>query len=197
MEHRTEVPITTSTAGRVWSQRDVRACMGCNPLKIPYLSDEFAGRVRKLVNDLNLPMKVIFMKSKQVTHLGVNPAPLRKCTGKCQVCDILPEKLRCGLGNVVYEANCKICGANYVGRTTRNLYSRISQHKAELTMKDLRGPLPAHAMEHGSEASSIGNFRFDVIARGRGRIDTNIKEALCIEGRKPEINRKEELSLFV
>jgi len=179
------------------TQPSTRQLMGCNPLKIPFVSDAFCARVRKLVNDLNLPFRVIFMKSRQVRHLGVNPAPLKKCVGKCQICRILPQKLRCGLGNVVYEAACKLCGARYVGRTTRDLYSRLSQHKAELANVDTRGPLPCHAVEHGREASRIENFGFKVVARGRGKVDTNIKEALCIESRRPEINRKEELSLFV
>ena len=176
---------------------NIREHMGVNPLKLPFISDEFHRRARKLVNDLNLPLKVVYQQSRQIKQLGANPVPPKKCATRCQVCLELPEKLNCRLGNVVYEAVCRRCGEQNIGKTSRNLYSRLSQHKSELSHMDPRGPLPSHLREHGATSGGLADFQFDVVARAKGKIETTIKEALCIDCFGPAINRKEERQFFI
>ena len=176
---------------------NIRKEMGKNPLKIPFLSETFDSKVRKLVNELNLPFRVVGGKARQVNQIGVNPAPQGKCRGRCQVCRALPESLNCKMGNVVYEASCKVCDGRYIGKTSRNLYGRLSQHKSELQRMDERGPLPAHLLEHGRATGSLLDFKFDVMARAHGGVETAIKEALCIDMHRPAINRKEEKQFFM
>ena len=177
--------------------RDIRRLMGTNPLKIPYVSKEFHGKVRRLVRDLNLPLRVITGKCRQVGQLGPNPVPTAKCLTRCQICRALPEKMSCRMGNLVYEACCKKCGESYIGKTARNLYCRLSQHKFELDHMDAKGPLPAHLQEHEQNIGGLGDFDFRVMARGRGGVEVAIKEALCIDCYRPSINRKEEKQFFM
>jgi len=176
---------------------DTRKEMGKNPLKIPFLSETFDGKVRKLVSDLNLPFRVVGSKARQISQIGVNPAPAEKCRGRCQVCRALPKDLNCRMGNIVYEASCRMCDSRYIGKTSRNLYGRLSQHKSELQRMDPRGPLPAHLAEHGKAEGKLRDFQFEVLARARGGVETAIKEAICIDIHRPRINRKEEKQFFL
>ena len=174
-----------------------RKIMGINPIKIPFVSDAFTAKVKKLINRLNLPLRVVNDKARQVGQLGVNPAPAEKCRGRCQICRILPKNAHCRMGNVVYEASCKHCNGSYIGKTARNLYGRMSQHKSELDRMDQRGPLPAHLLEHGLEAGSLNDFEFKVVTSATGGVETSIKEAICIDCYRPGINRKEERQFFL
>ena len=165
---------------------------GVSPIKLPFLSDAFSTRVKKLIAQLKLPLVLITAKSRQIKDVGFSRPAAEKCVSKCQVCPHLPKKVYCKLANVVYEATCKLCKGTYIGKTSSSLYNRLTAHKFDLTHGSPSGPLSQHLLEHGVEHANLDGFGWKVVLRGVTPIDTSIKESMAIRWFEPELNRKEE-----
>ena len=165
---------------------------GVSPIKLPFLSDLFTTRVKKLITQLNLPFVLITARSKQIKDVGFSKPSADKCVKKCQVCPCLPKKAHCKLANVVYEATCKLCKGTYIGKTSSSLYNRLTAHKFDLTHGSPSGPLSQHLLEHDIEHANLDSFDWKVVLRGNTPIDTSIKESMAIRWFEPDLNRKEE-----
>ena len=135
---------------------------------------------------------VVTLSAKQIKEVGFSKPKHSKCTNKCQVCPVLPKGAHCKLANVVYEATCKQCTGNYIGKTSNCMYDLLSSHKSDLVHHSEAGPLSAHMLEFGHSGNALADFRWKIILRGDTPIDTAIKESMAIKWLQPSINRKGE-----
>lgn len=64
--------------------------------------------------------------------------------------------ITCSTNNVVYHLRCP-CGPAYIGKTTRSLKMRISEHRSNIRTRDMRSPVAAHfAQANVSSLQYIG-----------------------------------------
>ena len=94
---------------------------------------------------------------------------------KCEVPLVLKSR-------VVYELTCPGCKSRYVGQTVRHLTTRLNEHRKE----------PSAMFEHMRGCCPDEQFLFKVIDTTRDATKLLTLEAVHIEKRKPELNRREE-----
>ena len=113
-----------------------------------------------------------FWKSKCLTNL------------KCFGCLIGMKNGECGLKNVVYELECKLCKDKYIGQTARCVSKRMEEHYRDA--KNGRGNMGTHLlMKHGSNKAE--DFKGRVIWRGSNSVVMSA-ESVFIKELKPNIN---------
>ena len=109
--------------------------------------------------------------------------------------DNTPRNLQ---SNIVYAIKCKDCDAEYVGKTTQHIETRLYQHK--MIKGSLHGQTQSHIMEHAFDyMHNIDWNNFSVLARASNDFQLKIKESLLIKQRNPTMNNNEtsvELNLF-
>ncbi len=79
--------------------------------------------------------------------------------------------ITCSTTHVVYLIRCP-CGLAYVGKTTRELRTRISEHRSTIRTGDEKSPVAAHFKRAGHNVSAlryIGVERVDTSPRGGDR----------------------------
>ena len=179
----------------IWT--NTRKYMQKNPLKIPYITHKLNAHCKRVINYLDLPLKLINTKAQQANHIP-NPQGPTKCITRCQICKILPPHNTCKETNVVYQAKCNICSQTYVGKTSTTLYKRITQHKSDLSNNKDKSPLGEHLdKQHPDTPKNLQQFQFSVLKKGNDPVDTLIREALLIKNNRPQINRREEIPQFI
>ena len=78
--------------------------------------------------------------------------------------------------NIVYEAKCPDCPANYIGETNRRLVERIKEH----AKKDKNSHLLRHAQLSGHKAVSLNDFQ--VLSKNfRNYYSRKISETILIK----------------
>ncbi len=95
--------------------------------------------------------------------------------------------------NVVYVFRCVSCNASYVGKTTRHLHCRVSEHKG---VSDRTGAVRKVALDASSSILShiktsshaVSFSDFSVIARAQSDFFLKIKESLIINRDRPSLN---------
>ena len=119
-----------------------------------------------------IPNKVIFQKT-QNTH---------------RIKSLFPDKDRLNrsqMSKVVYKASCWDCLDFYIGKTTRRLHDRKTEHFKAITSN---GHLSAIAELVTSTVYNLKWHHFDILLRGKSNTDCKIKEALLISNLKPALN---------
>ena len=103
--------------------------------------------------------------------------------------DSLPLQLRASL---VYQFSCARCASAYVGMTTRNLYTRVAEHRGRSfrTGKVLATPLHSAIREHteGTCDVRISDADFRILTSAKSDFELKILESLYIFKLRPSLN---------
>ena len=166
------------------------------PRKVLYFVTPFTGQHGLQVKRT---LTKLFRKHFPMAELRVVFKSGPKLSQLFPVKDSIPSALR---SNVVYEFRCSGCSARYVGKTTRNLSTRISEHLgvSSRTGKQLTAPSFSAIRQHGEltgHALNAGQFR--VVTQAPSSTDLDIYEALVIQKSLPSLNtmiKSCELHLF-
>ena len=86
---------------------------------------------------------------------------------------------------VVYNYQCDLCDAEYVGYTSRHLHQRIDKHRSSAIGKHLKN-------DHGIKTIGDLNSNFSVLKKCGGKLDCLIYEMLFIKKKKPKLNTQSD-----
>ena len=92
---------------------------------------------------------------------------------------------------VVYLFKCQCCPASYVGQTTRNLHTRISEHLgiSPITGKPSSSPVMSSIFSHLNSTGHSANFEdFEILSSCSDTCELMIHESLLISKLKPSLN---------
>jgi len=82
---------------------------------------------------------------------------------------------------VVYQFQCDLCDADYVGCTVRHLHQRVAEHK--------NSAIGNHLTEkHGQAKSRPIEHLFSILRKCKNKFDCLIFEMLFIKDIKPSLN---------
>ena len=87
---------------------------------------------------------------------------------------------------VVYEFQCPLCDARYVGYTTRHLFQRIEEHR--LQSSSIGKHLKSHHPVETAELTS----HFKILKKCRGKLECLIFEMLLIKELNPSLNKQSD-----
>ena len=87
---------------------------------------------------------------------------------------------------VVYEFQCPLCDARYVGYTTRHLFQRIEEHR--LQSSSIGKHLKSHHPVETPELTS----HFKILKKCRGKLECLIFEMLLIKELNPSLNKQSD-----
>ena len=118
-------------------------------LRVPYLGKQGEHLVRKLIRKLqrNLTKRVKFIviyQTKKISYF----LPKK---------DKIPELDR---NNLVYEFSCPSCSKTYIGKTSRNLRTRLTEHTPTITRTNNNSAISDHLThcEHAKHLIDINNL---------------------------------------
>lgn len=74
--------------------------------------------------------------------------------------------ISCGSTHVVYCIRCP-CGLAYIGKTSRELRTRISEHRSKIRAGDERSPVAAHFKQAGHNVSALRYHGVERVERKR------------------------------
>ena len=97
--------------------------------------------------------------------------------------DALPKSLQ---PYVVYPFTCAGCKACYIGETKRHLNTRIEEHLG----KDKKSHIYSHLQENPQCQEKVNFDCFEFIDRVSSYFWLQIKEAMHINEKKPELNKQ-------
>ena len=84
----------------------------------------------------------------------------------------------------VYNFECDLWDADYVGYTARHLHQRINEHKYSVIGK--------HLEQHGLLKTDLADKHFSVLKKCRSKFDYLIFEMLFIKELNPELNTQKD-----
>jgi len=94
---------------------------------------------------------------------------------------------------VVYNYQCDLCDAEYVGCTSQHLHQRIDEHRFSAIGKHLKN-------DHGIKTIGDLNSNFSILKKCGGKLDCLIYEMLFIRKKKPKLNTQSDsirVKLFI
>ena len=97
--------------------------------------------------------------------------------------DPLPKSLQ---SYVVYQFTCAGCKACYVGETKRHLNTRIEEQLG----KDKKSRISLHLQENSQCQEKVNSDCFEIIDRASSYFRLQIKGAMHINWKKPELNKQ-------
>jgi len=86
---------------------------------------------------------------------------------------------------VVYNYQCDLCDAEYVGYTSRHLHQRIDEHRFSAIGKHLKNG-------HGIKTIGDLHSNFSLLKKCGGKLDRLIYEMLFIKKKKPKLNTQSD-----
>ena len=166
-------------------------------LKGPYLEENLNRELEDIARKQGLEIKAINGRASRIVDIA-KPKPnvkKRDCQKTvCRVCNILGEKYSCQNRNLVYCMECGNCEEKYIGKTDNTIEARYYQHRMGFNRRDTKNPLTRHVNEkHQNMDLDMNNWKLSILEKGNGDpVVTALKEAHCIEKKKPEINKRRE-----
>ena len=149
-------------------------------IKLPYLghvSNSLSRKLKKIIriNFTTLDVRTVFVNSYSIGSFFKfkDKIPLSLCS------------------SVVYNYTCGGCNASYIGKTSRNLSIRISEHRglSYRTGRMLTRPMNSSIREHSHEHDHvIKTENFQVLDTSNFDSDLTILESLWIWKKKPTLN---------
>jgi len=113
----------------------------------------------------------------------------RRVSNFFQIKDSTPFGLR---SHVVYQYTCTRCQSSYIGKTSRHLRHRISEHAgvSHITGRIMKCQSHSNIRDHclTCAGSQCLTENFKILARGRSDTELLIKEHLLIERHNPSLN---------
>ena len=139
---------------------------------LPFLKDQVSANiVKKRLTDLSLKIKTtiqpVFISRKLNEDLKFREVKRAIVNQQC----------------LVYQFQCNLCDAGYVGYTRGHLHERVDGHKQKSS------PICKHDLsEHNSDVPFFLSEQFHVLTKGSNKFDRLIKEMLFIRKLKPSLN---------
>ncbi|EYC25072.1 hypothetical protein Y032_0012g1686 [Ancylostoma ceylanicum] len=164
------------------------------PLVLPYVNEENAKDVNRVVRGANLPIKLVFQPPPNLKSLLTSTRIYEEKCGRnnCMYCT---EQKICQLRGTVYLVTCEGCGRKYVGETSRPLHKRLDEH-----MRALRNPTSYSSSSFSRHRTLHHTYedppRMKVTILHRSQespLERKVLEALAIKRLSPEINNKDEM----
>ncbi len=165
-------------------------------LKLPFLNSHMKTQVNKIIQASNLPINVVYIPGPSVSSIF---KPKSKSINTC-LCDICGncDKVSCKWTNLVYQFCCRHCNQKYIGKTTRTLAERFSEHTSSVNNHDKKSALAEHLQVfHSDKQQDIFQFTLSVLKRCSSSTQTAIYESMLIRDHKPELNRRHEMQLII
>lgn len=132
--------------------------------------------------------KLCRIYKKHRVHTAFRPAvTLRNCLVAPK--DKPPRDNVCG---VVYKISCRDCDSTYIGETSRQLGTRLKEHKKSLTTGTLTSAVSEHSQNKGHE---IDWDAVRIVEQEPLDFPRKVREALHIRRQKPQMNRDAGLEL--
>ena len=154
--------------------------------------------VKKLLEEKKINARVVTVSGKTVESLY---RAKRQNLCECLLCS---SGVNCSTKHAVYEAECRMCDAKYIGVSNRPLSERIKEHERYTRLPTGESPIGDHYREHWlngdpvpilSEKPSINNlltsYSLKIIDVGTDSIDAYIREGLNIADSQPVLNDKQ------
>ena len=101
-------------------------------LTIPFISRSFTNDIRRAVQRSNLNVRIlqqlqVFLKKSSVPVESRPYDKTCKDAKNCPVCRTSSVPIQCSQKDVVYQVNCNLCGATYIGETSRPMVTRFQE----------------------------------------------------------------------
>ena len=109
------------------------------------------------------------------------------------------DQYHCATRIVVYQFQCKICQATYIGKTNKTVKERITNHFTLFRKKSNTSPLWMHEFifHAGTTIDNLSDlfdrYSLKILSHNKEYVLNNIAEAELISKEKPLINRREEV----
>ena len=100
-------------------------------LAIPFISKSFTNDIRRAVQRSSLNVRIVQQPQASLKNLLVESWPYDKTckdVKNCPVCRTSSVPIQCKKKDVVYLVMCNLCGASYIGETSRPLVTRVQEH---------------------------------------------------------------------
>ena len=174
------------------SEEQKRKRKGKVYIRLPFISDRVAARVKRVAKGSGLPVEIAWTNNntlkKRLVRSRLNPLPCPSGNRRCHSCHAGLNG-KCGTKNVVYELTCHHCGEKYIGETSRPVRLRFNEHRRNGRNMETDTPLGEHVMHEHPE---LRPEDIDVTARilrvCRDEADRKIAESICIRDARPKIN---------
>ena len=98
--------------------------------------------------------------------------------------DPIPDDLK---SFVVYKFTCASCSSSYIGETCHHFKTRIEEH----IKKDNKSHIFKHLHSTATCFDSYNSLSFKITDKANSKFDLNIKDALHINRRKPNLNAQQ------
>lgn len=154
-------------------------------LVLPFLGDSFAAVTRRTLRREGCNVRISFRRPPNLAQLLRPTDPI---TTSC-TCECCRAGIRCTLSWVVYHLVCRLCSADYIGRTYRPFGARWKEH-----VRVARGKSGESAMgQHLLTEHHLRPVPFPVSAECLAHL-VNFKSALpaaeylCIKDKQPSLN---------
>ena len=166
-------------------------------LKVPYISEFVSYEILRFVKRRGLKISVTFTPGRKLQDIFCKSRPLdgSKCTSNnCNICQMLEDNVNCYTSHPVYMITCNLCNEVYIGKSSRTLSHRLSEH-----LRYARNPnstsyrdeaLAVHYRDQHAGLQPLLSFK--LLAVERSTITRKISEALYIQRFNPQLNDKEE-----
>jgi hypothetical protein len=123
----------------------------------------------------------------------------------CNVAFTIPHKLnkfittgkdhidRLSCNDVVYKINCKDCDSSYVGQTKRQLKTRVSEHRADITKPLSPSVISVHRIEENHE---FDWENVEILDKEPSFVKRSISEMLYIKRQHRGLNKQSDTELL-
>ncbi|XP_028416688.1 uncharacterized protein LOC114540877 [Dendronephthya gigantea] len=164
---------------------------------IPFISSQFTNDIRRAVQRTDLNVRIVERSQSSLKNLLAESRPYdNTCTNpsKCSVCSRSLLPIRCSQKDVVYQINCDLCGATYVGETSRPLAVRFQEHYRSAANPTAKSYKNMAFAKHYSELhrGQKPKLSIKILKKTKGSVERKITEALFIQKLKPDLNGKYE-----
>ncbi|EYC25440.1 hypothetical protein Y032_0012g1893 [Ancylostoma ceylanicum] len=181
----------TTLEARSWRPYSVA---GGIPLVLPFVNEQCARDVNRIVRSSGLPIKLIFRPPPNLKSLLASSRIYEEKCGR-NSCTYCTERKICQQQGTVYMVTCEGCGEKYVGETARPLHKRIDEHLRALRN---HASYPNSSFSHHRTLRHTREdppgVRVTVLHRSlRSPLERKLLEALEIKRITPEINNRDEL----
>ena len=139
---------------------------------LPFKDQKSANSVKKqmqiLSANIGVQIKPIF-QTRKISHiLALKEKKLPIVSNQC----------------VVYQFQCDLCDADYVGYTARYLHQRINEHKYSA--------IGRHLTQHGLLRTDLVDKPFSVLKKCRSKFDCLVFEMLLIKELNAKLNTQKD-----
>ncbi|CAH8682281.1 unnamed protein product [Schistosoma rodhaini] len=171
----------------ITSKRDHKECLTVNKKPL-YIRPQFRG---------DAPSEMVRLKLRRSIERTFNAGKLQLMfSTRPMITPTLKDKLpRLATSFCIYQFNCS-CGASYIGRCSRNLYTRAREHLPVWLSKGVVRTVNSSVLAHLVQTGHIADIEqsFTVIYRVNSSLPNSVRqrilqtaEAIAIRIKKPEL----------